>query len=569
MRSPFRSLTRFTTSTVLSLLAIITILLGYNFLSTEFEKYKILEEEQATLLKVKGDLVGARDQFAKELSAHIPQPGAPLNLLVERIKSLELEINTKQATRQKLWDDHPIERYLPVSNTFREIATLDIEIAFLRQGLVYLRNLHTFGAGPLEAERQISWFQTSSNKLGEQIYQNKKAQWELDNRARLLWQVPFTAPYREMKRLEAEERLLQSSKDQHDAEIARQQVILQSLKKLPLPAPLVLEHAPANRAIQPVNDRLAENDKQLDGSNLRKFMRPVKEVLPTALWILGLALLSPLLVKAVAYYVIAPIAARRAPVRLLPESSGKISTSIGSTGNESGPTTPSRVSLPLSLDERSELLVLPSYLQGMPLNAQSDTKWLLDWSMPLTSLFAGMYRLTRIRPNSAERITVSSSLDPLAEFSLLDVPAGSALVLQPSCLVGVIQTRDEQLRVTRHWRFGKLGAWLTLQFRYIVFHGPAKLIVKGCRGVRVEPAISGRTVNQAATLGFSANLDYSVARNETFWSYYFGERELFNDSWHGDGCCVHAETPNPGDRSGLFGRGLQGLLDTFLKVFGI
>ena len=76
-------------------------------------------------------------------------------------------------------------------------------------------------------------------------------------------------------------------------------------------------------------------------------------------------------------------------------------------------------------------------------------------------------------------------------------------------------------------------------------------------------------VNQAATLGFSANLNYSVARNETFWSYYFGERELFNDSWRGDGCCVHAETPNPGDHSGLFGRGLQGIVDTFLKIFGI
>ena len=152
---------------------------------------------------------------------------------------------------------------------------------------------------------------------------------------------------------------------------------------------------------------------------------------PRRSWILVLALLSPLLVKGITYYVIAPIAARRPPVRLLPESSGKISTSIGTTGNESGPTMPSRVSLPLSLDERSELLILPSYLQGMPLNAQSDTKWLLDWSMPLTSLFAGMYRLTRIRPNSEERITVSSSLDPLAEFSLLDVPVGSALVLQP------------------------------------------------------------------------------------------------------------------------------------------
>ncbi|MFZ1900683.1 MAG: hypothetical protein WCC44_01485 [Azonexus sp.] len=569
MRSPFRSLLRWTTSTVLSLLVIVTLLLGYNFLSTEYAKFEALEQEQSVLHKVKSDLEGVRDKFSNELSARIPPPETPLNLLGERIRSLESEIANKQVTRQKLWDNHPIERLMPTGNTFQQIATLDIEIAFLQQGLVYVRNLHVFGAGQLEAERQIKWFQTGSSKLAEQIYQNKKAQWELSNRERLMWQVPYTAAYREMKRLETEERSLQGSKDQHDAEVARQQGILLTLQKLPRPGPLVLDHASVNRTIQPANDRLAENDKLLEGSNLRKFMRPVKEVLPVALWILGLALLSPLLVKAIAYYLIAPVAARRPPVRLLPESSGKLSTSIGTSGSESGPTTPSRVSLPLSLDERSELLVLPSYLQGMPLNAKSNTRWLLDWSMPLTSLLAGMYRLTRIRPNREERITVSSSTDPLAEFSLLDVPAGSTLVLQPSCLVGVIQTRGEQLKITRHWRFGSVGAWLTLQFRYIVFHGPAKLIVKGCRGVRVEPAINGRTVNQAATLGFSANLDYSVARNETFWSYYFGERELFNDSWQGEGCCVHAETPNPGDHSGLFGRGLQGIVDTLLKIFGI
>ncbi len=569
MRSPFRSFTRFTSSTVLSLLAIIIILLGYNFLSAEYAKFETLEREQSLLHKLKSELESIRDTVAKELPSRIPKPGTPLNLLADRIKSLESEIGNKQAARQKLWDDHPIERYVPTSNTFRQIASLDIEIAFLQQSLVYVRNLHSFGAGPAEAERQIKWFQAGSYKLADQIYQNKKAQWELSKRAPLIWRVPYTPAYREMEQLEEGERLLQSSMDQHDAEIARQQGILQTFQKLPRPGPLVLDHAPANRTIQPVHDRLSENDKQLEGSNFRKFMRPVKEVLPTALWILGLALLSPLLVKAITYYLIAPVAARRPPIQLLPESSGRISTSIGAAGSESGQTMPSRVSLPLTLDERSELLILPSYLQGMPLNAKSDTRWLLDWSMPLTSLVAGMYRLTRIRPNSEERITVSSSTDPLAEFSLLDVPAGSALVLQPSCLVGIVQTRGEQLKITRHWRFGNVGAWLTLQFRYIVFHGPAKLIVKGCRGVRVEPAITGRTVNQAATLGFSANLDYSVARNETFWSYYFGERELFNDSWRGDGCCVHAETPHPDDHSGLFGRGLQGIVDTFLKIFGI
>ncbi len=563
----------FAVSAVLSLAVIITILLGYKFLSAEYAQYETLEREQSYLRKVKGELESFRDKLVKGLPSRIPQPGTPENILADQIKALELEISNKRVARQKLWDDHPIERMLPTSGTFRQIAPLDIEIAFLEKGLAYVRNLHTVTAGPAEAERQIKWFQTGSTKLAEQIYQNKKAQWELSKRKPLMWLVPYSGAYRQMKQLENDERLLQRSKAQHNAEIARQQRILEELQTLPRPGPFVLNPGSANRIIQSVNERLSESDKQLEGSNLHKFMRPVKEVLPTALWILLLALLSPLLVKAIAYYLIAPVAMHRPPIRLLPDSSGQISTSIASVGSESGQTTPSRVSLPIALDEHSELLILPSYLQGMPLNAKSDIRWLLNWSMPLTSLVAGMYRLTRIHPINEESVTVSSSTNPLAEFSLLNVPEGSALVLQPSCLVGIIQIRGEQLKmrvkITRHWRFDSLGAWLTLQFRYIVFHGPAKLIVKGCRGVRVEPAISGRTVNQAATLGFSANLDYSVARTETFWSYFFGERELFNDSWQGNGCCVHAETPHPDDRSGLFGRGIQGIVDTILKIFGI
>ncbi len=569
MRSPFRSIASFSTSAALSLLAIIIILLGYNFLSAEYAKFEALEQEQSVLHRLVSDLGKARDKVAKELPARIPQSGTPLNLLADRIKALESEINTKQATRQKLWDNHPFERLVPISSTFQQIALLDMEIAFLQQGLVYMRNLHSFGAGPLALEQQIKSQQAYSQELATKIYQNQKAQWDLSNRQRLLWQVPLTPPYREMKRLEAEERSLQTAKNDIDANLNEQLRALQALRNLPRPGPLVLDHASANRIIQQVTDHLSENDKQLEGSTLHKFMRPVHDVFPKALAILVLALLSPLLVKGITYYLIAPIAARCRPIRLLPDVSGKFSTATTAVGGESGPTLPSRVTLPVSIDEHSELLILPSYLQGMPLNAKSDTRWLLDWSMPLTSVIAGMYRLTRIRPASEERITVSSSTDPLAEFSLLDVPVGSALVLQPRSLVGVIQTRGEQLKVTRHWQFGNLAAWLTLQFRYIVFHGPAKLIVMGCRGVRVEPANSGRTVNQAATLGFSANLDYSVARNETFWSYYFGERELFNDSWRGDGCCVQAETSNREDHSGIFGRGLQGIVDTFLKIFGI
>ncbi|MDP1672463.1 MAG: hypothetical protein Q8L65_05015, partial [Burkholderiales bacterium] len=92
----------------------------------------------------------------------------------------------------------------------------------------------------------------------------------------------------------------------------------------------------------------------------------------------------------------------------------------------------------------------------------------------------------------------------------------------------------------------------------------------GCRGARIEAAQTGRRINQAGTMGFSANLMYSTTRCETFVSYLMGEQELLNDSFTGaPGFYVYEETPNFGRRTGLTGRGLEGVFDSFLKAFGL
>jgi len=79
-----------------------------------------------------------------------------------------------------------------------------------------------------------------------------------------------------------------------------------------------------------------------------------------------------------------------------------------------------------------------------------------------------------------------------------------------------------------------------------------------------------RLINQAATLGFSANLEYRTIRCETFVPYLRGQEELFNDLFAGGpGWFIYEEMPGQDRRAGLTGRGLEGLTDAFLKAFGI
>lgn len=156
------------------------------------------------------------------------------------------------------------------------------------------------------------------------------------------------------------------------------------------------------------------------------------------------------------------------------------------------------------------------------------------------------------------------------EVTVIQVPASTAIVLQPRSLVGILKERSSPIEVTSHWRLWYLHSWLTLQFRYLAFHGPVRLIVKGCRGVRVEHAMSGRLVNQAATLGFSADALYSVRRCETFVAYWRGADELFNDQFSGTNCVyLYEEMPSLHRKGGITGRGFEGITDSVLKVFGI
>ena len=220
------------------------------------------------------------------------------------------------------------------------------------------------------------------------------------------------------------------------------------------------------------------------------------------------------------------------------------------------------------LEAREELLVRQGFLQSSSRGGSKATRWLLDQSHPLSSIAAGLIFLTRIR-GEGERTVISAVEDPFAEVAMLVLPEGSACVIHPRALAAVVKEIDRGLRITSHWRLTSLFAWLTLQLRFLVFHGPARLILRGGRGVRIEAAERGRIFAQDQLVGFNADLAYSVIRTETFAPYLFGRELLLKDKVEqGHGILIVEEAPRAGRRSGL-GRGLEGAFDALLKVVGI
>jgi hypothetical protein len=287
-------------------------------------------------------------------------------------------------------------------------------------------------------------------------------------------------------------------------------------------------------------------------------------------WYVLLALASyffgPTLWSLTMYYGLAPFMARGRAIRLGPEPSA-----LPAVGE-------SRVSIEATIARGEILRIKEKFLQASDEGISKHTRFVLDWRIPLTSLACGLVELVEMRhPGTAGeyRVTLSNGEDPHIEMAEVNVPAGSSLVLRPSFLAGVVQREGERLEIRRHWRIFRWQAWISGQFRFFEFVGPCRLIVSGSRGVRAERLVDregqsapARRTNQAATIGFTPNLDYRPVRAETFWSYYRGMNPLFDDLFAGKGLFVLQETATDSSE-GKSGRFWSNVWSGMLKVFGL
>ena len=320
-----------------------------------------------------------------------------------------------------------------------------------------------------------------------------------------------------------------------------------------------------------LGQQIEEKREQLAGHWASRVWAAVRPVLGWALWLMLLILVAPPAVKAFWFFAVAPLASRLRPIRIGRPGDGDVRWADKRLAGEgAGAGAGSAVSRRLLLRPGEELLVRPEYLQSSVVGARADSQLLLSPALPFGSLATGLVGLTRIRPGQETSAAISASRDPIDEVGVLEIAEGSAVVFRPRNLVGVVLPVGSPLRLERVWRAGCLMSWLTLRLRHLVFHGPCELIVKGARGIALEPAAGGRRVADAATMGWSAGLEHSVTRSETFLAYLTGKQSLFHDRFDGsNGKVIYEEMPRARAKSGLFGRGLEGLGDGLLKIAGL
>ncbi len=481
----------------------------------------------------------------------------------DRINTLDINIRDKEIEKQKYNLVFEVISGKPISEAQLSIMRLAVEKKILEKERLYLSDIRIWLTEKITERDNINNLE-KLRIIHLSVYDELKRkiieidEFKMKNSYR--WMVPFTKEHQFYSALKNSKDILLENNNAADVTYKEFLLKIKRIPKSYYPSDFKVEESDFYIILAPVRDRLIMLTQKQNEKWIGKLMMDAKSVSSMAFQILFFIIVTPFFIKALFYFILAPIASRRPPVRLLPHTPGDFSLETGH----------SSVAQTISVDGKSELLIHPEFLQSSSIEGTKETQWLLDWQYPLTSLASNMVALTRIRTAIPATFVLSATNDPFSEVGILSIPQGAAIVMQPHNLVGVRQPIGMTVRITSHWRLNSLHAWLTLQLRYLAFHGPVDLVVQGCRGVRVEKADSGRSINQAATIGFSANLSYATRRCETFSAYLLGKQELLNDVFDGEkGFYVYEEMPHFGKKTGLTGRGLEGFTDSMLKVLGI
>jgi hypothetical protein len=551
------------------LLVIMALLAGGSWAVRQVQQLRQARSEAQTLERNRTVLQAEPARVAGWLATLLAGGSDAGDALLQRLAT---ERARREAERAALASDKPALVHLPGSDAYLAAARLDIEIGALRQAEAHLRTQATLAQalGNAEGARRTL--------LAERAVTRAAIEARLGDRRAivaahpLLAAIPLTWVRRDIDRLDAERQALVARLASQDASLK----LLEDSARLGRDWQRAARSSPDQIAplVAPLAARLearaAELDRRIDRNAWRRVQEDVTAYFVPALLILAGALLTGPLVKTLTYFVLAPMLSRCAPIRLLAHEGGELRPALapGAGGRVSSST----LSLVLAPDE--ELRVHADYVQTRDHANRTSTVLWLDPTRPFTSLAADMALVQRVLPGTGQDVKMSSTRQDLIELALLDLPEGSAFVLRPRGLAGLVQRVDRPVRITSHWRFLSLHAWLDLQFRYLVFHGPGRLVLKGSRGVIVEAPAPGRTmdrvVNQAGVLGWSAGLERSSTRCDSFPAYLLGRQDLLNDRFQGTGSIAYEEMPGAGaPHSLVFGKGWTGLADTLLKVFGI
>lgn len=553
---------------------IVLILMSVNWVKNEWGDIQRIREELPSLQESKKDVDAYRATLADAVMSKARLlSNATVEQLDQRISSLDDEIGQLKKQQESRSALSVVAKVHAAPEQLTNAVKRSLTIEMLRQERDYVSGMRDYVktlGNRKEEERKLTLLQQEQLATESALQNKRKQQAAFEANAGFMVKIPFTDANEQQKKLNQQVTALREANDLAQKAFVAQQTRLSRLPALDIPAEFKIDEASIAAIVLPIQEQVVRAENLAAQSYAWQGYQVVQPWLAMAFaivlgWVLLVALSRTLF-----YFVLAPLAARRPPIVLTPlEQSEHQAADTGPAGQASNLLI-SAISKTVKLPPGCELLLRPDYSQSQPESVSASTKILFDWSRWLTSIAANLWMLKRMYATEEVEIVVSSTKNPLDEVALLEVAEGRAFVIHPRGLVGLMYKAGQRPQIRSHWRIGSLHAWLTLQLRYLSFDGPVTLIVKGCRGVRLESALDARIINQDATLGFSANTVYATIRAEPFIPYLMGKQALLHDKFAGaNAYCLYEEVPRNGNPNQQRQNPLEVILNVGMKAFGI
>ena len=274
------------------------------------------------------------------------------------------------------------------------------------------------------------------------------------------------------------------------------------------------------------------------------------QILAAALGIL----LLPLALRSFWYFGLMGLAERGRSIQLVPPDADGAATAD-----------PPEPRLTLTVQPGDVLRVRSGFVtrrEGTP-----DTELVFGgWSHPFSSLASGLVTLDRFRPTDTPWHVTLGDDEPDTQLLVLRLDQHPGFVVHPAHVVAILG----QPRVLRRWRLGHLHAWMTFQFRYLLFEGSGAVVLAGLghlEGESVQGNAAG--VASARVLGFDGRLAYRTARTRPFFPYLVGNRPLTEDLFDGEHLFVSGKVDPAGARKDPLQRLLSLVFGALEKALGI
>ena len=556
------------------LIVVLLMFIAGTYLKNEFDKLDQVwkDQQRGTRVLADTDPNNIAKSLPNILGGELPSTQTSLAEIRQARDKLRAARNSKKIERDRIEKDASIvELKVPVSAPSLQLLKLDVDIEVLDQAdrhistiEVRARDISSCLRTPkVSCENQVRQLQAQVAQHSANI--NAWTNQIQGIRTQNPYLVKLCATYNgnaigslPCRQIAVHQQAITSEQDRLVQTSKRISLLRQAEKTANEPLPFTVSSAniDAKRAL--LRSHTEELDVWLGKNWLEQTLSLVKNQFLYALWVVLLAILTPLLFRA-AIWIGAGMGKRLNGITLFPDASPDMLV------------TNSSKSCRVDLAFGTELLLPMGYplskLDGLECDTQPIKLFL---SKPLISMASGMYLLNRMvtRTSGTAMLTVPEN-DPSACLSIVELKEESCLVLRPRYLLGVIQECGKPVTISGHYRIFSSASWLTGQFRYIVFHGPGKLILKGGHEVIVEPVQSGLESNRHMTIGYTANLEYSVIRRSDFLSFVLGSSYLGGERFSGQSGVVLSSATAITNQVGRSAKGSPPWVDTIRTVLGL